>query len=58
MLEQGDVLWKNFITADESWIYCYDSEAKQQITEWVEKMTKTPQAQKSAAKTMGVTFFN
>lgn len=59
--EQGDAWWKTVITADESWIYCYDPATKQQSTEWVEKdgpRPKKPRAQKSAAKAMVVTFFD
>lgn len=59
--QEGDAWWKNIITADESWIYCYDPATKQQSTEWVEKggpTPKKPRAQKSAAKAMVITFFD
>lgn len=59
--EQGDSWWKNIITADESWIYCYDPETKQQSSEWVEKGGPPPKkarATKSAAKAMVITFFD
>lgn len=59
--QEGDAWWKNIITADESWIYCYDPATKQQSTQWVEKggpTPKKPRAQKSAAKAMVITFFD
>jgi len=59
--KQGDAWCKNIITADESWIYCYDHATKQQSTEWVEKGGSPPKkarAQKSAAKAMVITFFD
>ena len=51
----------NVITADETWIYMYDPETKQQSTQWVEKGGPPPKkarGNKSAAKTMIITFFN
>lgn len=49
----GDEWWQNIITADESWIYCYDPEMKQQSSQWVDKGGPPPKkarAEKSANK--------
>lgn len=59
--EEGEAWWKTIITADETWVYCYDPEMKQQSTQWVEKGGPPPKkarVQKSAAKAMVITFFD
>ncbi len=61
MCKEGDGLWKTIITANESWIYVYDSVTKQQSTEWVKKgegLPKKGHATKSAQKAMVITFFD
>lgn len=61
MEEEGDAWWKNIITADESWIYYYDPETKQQSSEWVGKGEPPPKkfhGEKSTAKAMMITFFD
>lgn len=51
----------NIVTGDETWIYCYDPEKKQQSSEWVfegdSRPTKIQQA-KSVAKQMIACFFS
>lgn len=59
--KKGAAWWKSIITADESWIYCYDPEMKQQSTQWVGKGEPPPKkarVQKSAAKALVITFFD
>ncbi len=49
------------ITADESWIHCYDPEMKQYSSKWVEKGAPPPKktrAAKSVTKAMIITFFD
>lgn len=49
------------VTMDESWIYCYDPETKEQSRQWLQSMEPLPQkAQRTLAtrKCMAVTFFD
>ena len=59
---RADPTWlDNVITVDETWIYLYDPETKQQSTQWVKKGGPPPKkarVSKSAAKTMIITFFD
>ncbi len=49
------------ITMDESWIYCYDPESKEQSKEWLRSMENRPQKPQctlATRKVMVVTFFD
>ena len=49
------------VTMDESWIYCYDPESKEQSREWLRSMESRPQKPRrtlATRKVMVVTFFD
>ncbi len=54
-------VFKVAVTIDESWIYCYDPETKEQSKEWLRSMEPRPQHAKrgiATGKVMVVTFFD
>ncbi len=54
-------VFKVAVTVDESWIYCYDPETKEQSREWHRSMEPCPQHARrmlATGKIMVVTFFN
>ena len=61
MTDSDRTFLSRIITADESWIYAYDPETKQQSSQW--KSPKSPRPRKarqvrSATKTMIIIFFD
>ncbi len=59
---RNDPTWlDNVITVDETWIYVYNPETKQQSTQWVPKGSPPPKktrANKTTTKAMIITFFD
>ncbi len=60
-LEEDETWFNNIITCDETWLYQYDPEMKQQSTQWVKKGTGPPKkthAQKAGLEVMLIAFFH
>ncbi|GFX82237.1 histone-lysine N-methyltransferase SETMAR [Trichonephila clavipes] len=58
--QEGNNIFKRFITVDEAWLYYYDPTIKQQSSEWKHPSSPTikkAKTVKSAGKVMAIIFF-